>query len=152
MAGTRTVYLLDPQNALFEAIEIEVGDQEAINTELECEAADSLRFDDHHTLYFDDQGLCRGMSQYTMLDGYPDPLGGKLLLAANGDEDGAAPHMDLAEALNRFHCFRPVMDPVIVTSSTLRDGVISFISGVSQFTTRIEPMEIKVIDFRSPMF
>lgn len=151
MAGTSTVYLLDPQNALFEAIEIEVGDHDAITWELECESADSLPFDENHTLYFDDAGLRAGISHYTILDGYPDPLGGKLLLAANDAEEGAAPYMDLAEALNRFHCFKPVMDPVIETSSDFRDDVVSFISGVTQFNTRIVQIEIKVLDFRSPI-
>jgi hypothetical protein len=150
MAGIRTVYLLDPESALFQAITITVGDESAIINELGCEAVDFFRFDEQHTLFFDDEGLRAGISYYTIVDGFPDPLGGKLLLAADEDEDGAAPHLELREAVVRFHCFRAVMDPIIVSSQSLRDDLVSFVSAVKGFATRIEPVDIEVIDHHSP--
>jgi len=145
MRGFKKVYLLDPHEALFQEIEVEFLDETIIRSHLECEAVDCFRFDDYHLLYFDDNGLRAGMHYYTMVAGYPDPLGGKLLLALNEEGPFPVPDLELSTALRRFDCFRPVLDPVIENSRISQGSITRYISIVGRFSIRIEPIEIRII-------
>lgn len=146
MVEGRTFYLLDPAQAVFCAIEVSTLGAGIINAYLGCEAADSIRFDERHLLFFDDEGLRNGISHYTAIEGYPDPLGGRLILAPGNDLIASRPLISMEKALARFRCYRSVMDPIIDQLCVSKDDVVSFISAVSGFRTRIEPVSIRIVN------
>jgi len=144
MIGCRIAYVLDPYLAVFRQSELSNRtERAAIEAEIGCEAADSIRYDADHTLFFDDGGLRDGITHYTMLEGYPDPLVGKLVLL-HSDFSEQKPTLSMQRALARFQCYRAVMDPIIKTSSTVKDDLTNFITGVSEFKLRIEQVVIAI--------
>mgnify|MGYP001430075340 CR=1 FL=1 len=145
MDNSCIVYVLDPVLAQFRAQLVPELSPDAIREIIECTAVDSIPFDSEHTLYFDDEGLRNGLSHYTMLDGFPDPLIGKLLLAASSARN-KAPLIPIGEAAARFHSYRPVIDPVIRSDRISRNDVTSFISAVEGFTARIERYDLKIVE------
>lgn len=145
MAEGRIIYLLDPAQAAFRAVEVSMLGTEVISAYLGCAAADSIRFDECHLLFFDDEGLRDGISHYTTIEGYPDPLGGRLILASSNDLIASGPLISMEAALSRFRCYRSVMDPIIERSCVSNGDIVSFISTVSGFRTRIEPVGIRIV-------
>lgn len=145
MAEGRRIYLLDPAQAEFRAVEVSVLGMDVISAHLGCIAADSIRFDECHLLFFDDEGLRDGISHYTTIEGYPDPLGGRLILASSNEVIASGPLISMEAALSRFRCYRAVMDPIIEQSCVFNGDVMSFISTVSGFRTRIEPVGIRIL-------
>ena len=81
MIGTRIAYVLDPQMAVFRQAKLSEGEGfKAIKNEIGSDAIDTLHLDSDHSLFFDDEGLRGSITHYTMLEGHPDPLAGRLLL------------------------------------------------------------------------
>lgn len=144
MIGCRIAYVLDPYLAVLRQSELsDRAELTAIEAEIGCDAVDSIRYDADHTLFFDDSGLRDGITHYTRLEGYPDPLVGKLVLL-HSDSNEQKPTLSMQDVLARFQCYRAVMDPIIKTSSTVTADLTNFISGVTGFTLRIEQFSIAI--------
>src|SRR5690606_15353171 len=128
MIGTRIAYVLDPQMAVFRQAKLSEGEGfKAIKNEIGSDAIDTLHLDSDHSLFFDDEGLRGSITHYTMLEGHPDPLAGRLLLLAD-DPDEKQPGLSMEKALARFRCYRAVLDPVFeTTNAPTKEGMV-FIS------------------------
>lgn len=141
-----TVYILDPHRAQFRIECVRDLTEAAIEQLTQSDSVDSIAFDGEHALYFDDCGLKEGISHYTLLEGYPDPLVGILVLAPRKGAPALRPTISLAEAAARFQLFRPVMDPIIKSSRISKGDMTSYISAVDSFTARIEQVPLQIID------
>jgi len=66
------VYLLDPETALFRAVEL-VGaiSVKPISDLLGCKLTQMVRFDESHWLFVDAEGLREGLTAFTMFGRYP---------------------------------------------------------------------------------
>lgn len=144
MRLTRKIYLLDPvEKTLFALDTYGCKTVADIKEMIDCESVDAIFFDSDHVLYFDDDGLKRGVDHYTMVDGHPDPLVGKLLIMHRELECSVlftSPEIFLA----KLRCYKPVLDPVIETVETVDGNVTKFLSAVTGFDTRIVEVKVSV--------
>jgi hypothetical protein len=140
MTKTATIYVIDPAAATIEAVEIEARSAfSQTYTLIDCRLVEVVPFDTHHKLIVDEEGLRDGLAAYSMLDGYPQALAGKLVLV--GEDDGdfvAAPKISIEEAAKRFCCVRPVLDPVFATVKEDRSDVFVIGTILAGFETRLE--------------
>jgi hypothetical protein len=105
-----------------------------------------VAFDAHHKLIVDEEGLRDGLAAYSMLDGYPQALAGKLVLV--GEDQGdffASPKISIEDAAKRFRCVRPVLDPVFATVDEDRSDVFVIGTMLNGFETRLESMVPTVV-------
>lgn len=138
------VYLLDPANCVVTTESVvfrEFGS--GLKSLLGASGAARTRYDDHHSLFFDDRGLCDGITAYTLFDGFPEPLCGRLVIAPNALSSVAAPLIAVDQVLRRCRCHRVVMDPVIETIKVVEGEVQHFISRVTGFTPRVERISLR---------
>lgn len=148
MGKHREVYLLDPHlECLFILNVKELITAAEIKTLIGSDSVDVLGFDSDHLIYFDDEGLRSGINHYTMLEGHPDPLVGKLLIA-HRDLTRSVVFISPVEFLARLRCYKPVIDPVIESIETKYGHLTTFISAVTGFQTRIQatPIVIRHLD------
>jgi hypothetical protein len=147
MIAPRIAYLIDPDTSKICKKFFRRNQGAFIADAIDCDVVDVITFDGAHSLYFDDAGLRNGLNHYMMLDGYPDPLIGKLLLLSNSAEE---PSVSMLEVAGRIQLFKPVLDPVIVATLFEADDVVFHISAVEKFTSRIERFAITVDKTLSP--
>ncbi|CDI12045.1 hypothetical protein ACA106_05745 [Agrobacterium pusense] len=130
------VYLLDPEAALFRAVElVDPIRVRPISDLLGCKLTQMVRFDESHWLFVDEEGLREGLRAFTIFDRYPQPLGGKIVLAGN---DGSSPSIDMGAAAAHFQCCRPVIDPVFVTEDDVQSKGIIPAGTLADLKVRIE--------------
>ncbi|MCO5965928.1 hypothetical protein [Sinorhizobium meliloti] len=142
------VYLLDPETALFRSVEL-VGaiSFKPISDLLACKLTKMVRFDESHWLFVDEEGLRDGLTAFTMFDRYPQPLGGKIVLAGNdGRESYQSPSIHIGDAAAHFQCCRPVIDPVFVTDDDVQSKGLIPAGTLADLKIRIErrlPMPVQ---------
>ena len=140
MTKTATVYLLDPQAATIQAVEIRAltGYTEAYKL-IGCQLVSVVPFDGHHTLIVDEDGLQDGLSGFTIFDGYPQPIAGKIVLAGDRAEGMfSQPQISIEEAAKRFQCCKPVLDPVFAEQDENTPKGVILSGALMGFQTRIE--------------
>ncbi|MDK1389321.1 hypothetical protein QN219_26760 [Sinorhizobium sp. 7-81] len=134
------VYLLDPEAALFRAVEV-AGDigPASISDLLGCKLTQMVRFDELHWLFLNEEGLRDGLTAFTFFDRYPQPLGGKIVLArGDGSEYYHSPSITIEDAAAHFQCCRPVIDPVLVTPHDVQSKGLILAGALADLKVRIE--------------
>ena len=145
MKQDRIVYVLDPVLATLAITRLPDGDEIVAYKEIiGCDGVDDVRFDRTHSLYFNDEGLVDGITHYAMLEGHPDPLVGRLIIAST-DKARPKPTVLANTIISRISCYRAVMDPVIETTEAVSEGMTTYVSAVTGFTLRIAPVSIRTI-------
>ncbi len=71
-----------------------------------------MPFDTNHVLIGDEEGLRDGLTAFTVFDGYPQPLAGKIVLAGLDGSHVLPPQISIEEAAARLNVCKPVLDPV----------------------------------------
>ncbi|MCJ8521823.1 hypothetical protein ABID21_004988 [Pseudorhizobium tarimense] len=77
-----------------------------------CQLVEFVPFDTNHVLIVDEEGLCEGLSAFTVFDGYPQPLAGKIVLASLDRSHLLPPQISIEEVAMRMNVCKPVLDPV----------------------------------------
>lgn len=78
----QTAYLLDPDpdTTIFRAFELPDGISfKPIHDLIGCRLIELVRFDERHSLFVDEEGLRDGLTAFTIFEGYPQPLAGKIV-------------------------------------------------------------------------
>lgn len=134
-----SLYVLDPETTLFRhmLMSTEHGFTPLYEA-MGCSLVEALRFDDRHLLFADEDGMRDGLTSFTIFDGYPQPLAGKLVLACLDDEPFATPLISIEDAAARFKCARPLLDPVYASEDGKPGSAIVFSTVLQGFQTRIE--------------
>ncbi|OWK25360.1 hypothetical protein AJ87_11140 [Rhizobium yanglingense] len=143
-------YLLDPETALFRAIELPGAIRfKPICDLLGCSLAQMVRFDESHWLFLDEEGLRDGSTAFTIFDGYPQPLGGKIVLVrGGGSEPFYSPLIKVRDAAAHFQCCRPVVDPVFVTPDDVAPKGLIVAGALADLKVRIESRPPMPLDER----
>lgn len=137
--NTASLYVLDPETTLFRLMLMSTEHGfKPLYAAMGCTLVEALRFDDRHLLFADEDGLRDGLTAFTIFDGYPQPLAGKLVLACLDDEPFATPLISIEDAANRFECARPLLDPVFSSEEGTRGSGLVFSTVLQGFQTRIE--------------
>lgn len=110
-------YLLDPAARTLAEVEIETGHPtKSIAARIGCACIDAIAIDRTNTVYLDDNGLTDGLTCITKLEGFPNPLAGKLVIAGNGPEgETIAPTLSAEQIAKICTIHFPVFDPVFET-------------------------------------
>ncbi|MCT7377964.1 protein psiB [Chelativorans salis] len=140
MTKTTILYVLDPETTIFRGVTVSAdAGIKGIYELIGSRKIDAVLFDERHSLYLNNDGLKDGLTAYTIFDGYPQPLAGKLVLAAESrDRLYRTPLMSLTAAARHFECCRPVLDPVYATGcGSNRKGML-FVGALCGFQARIE--------------
>lgn len=138
MGKHREVYLLDPYLECLFVLDVEdLITAAEIKNLIGSDSVDVIGFDSDHLIYFDDEGLRSGINHYTMLQGHPDPLVGKLLIS-HRDLTRSVVFISPLEFLDQLTCYKPVIDPVIESIETKEGRLTTYISAVTGFQTRIQ--------------
>ncbi|WFU13147.1 protein psiB (plasmid) [Rhizobium sp. CB3090] len=138
-------YVLESDTALFRAVELQDGCSIApIYDLIGSRLIEMIRFDDMHSLFLDEEALRDGLTAFTIFDGYPKPLAGKIVLVGgDGGQPYRSPLITIADAAARFQCCRPVLDPVFVTADDMTPKGLILAGALASLQVRI--------DRRSPM-
>lgn len=139
------VYSLESETAIFRAAELSDRNSiAAISNLIGSDLIQMIRFDDMHALFVEEEALRAGLTAFTIFDGYPTPLAGKIaLLGGNGSQPYCSPSITMTEAARRFQCCRPVLDPVFVPADQMaQKGLV--LAGA------LESLQVR-IDRRSPL-
>ena len=136
-------YLLDPAARTLAEVEIETGHPtKSIAARIGCARIDAMALDQTNTVYLDDDGLTDGLTCITKLDGFPNPLAGKLVIAGTGPEGEAeAPTLSAEQIAKICTIHFPVFDPVF---ETINQPPI-FGSRITGFDLRFEKVKPTVI-------
>lgn len=142
----QTAYLLDPETTIFRTVELPGGISfKPIYDLIGCRLIELVRFDERHSLFVDEEGLRDELTAFTIFEGYPQPLAGKIVLVGgDGREPYTSPLISLEDAAAHFKCCRPVLDPVFATNDEMTAGGL-IISGA------LMGLQVR-IDRRSPTF
>lgn len=139
------VYLLDPANGVMTLETVPIRDAGSVlGLLIGTSGVGKARYDDHHTIYFDDGGLHNGVTAYTLFDGYPEPLCGKVVVAPNSLATSSGPSVGMEMVLGQCRCYRAVLDPVIETVERVDGEVHHFISRVTEFKPRVERILLRM--------
>ncbi|MER9651432.1 DUF3846 domain-containing protein [Mesorhizobium sp. M0199] len=111
----RVGYLLDSETTLFRAVEFPAGNSyKPLYDLISCQMIEVVRLDERHSLFVDEEGLGDGLSAFTIFEGYPQPLAGKIVLVGgDGSELYASPLISrqrpISSAAARYWtpCLRP---------------------------------------------
>ncbi|MQB13173.1 DUF3846 domain-containing protein [Agrobacterium sp. ICMP 6402] len=144
MTKAATVYLLDPEAGTIQTVEIDARSAFAQTyTLIGCELVQVVPFDSHHVLVIDEDGLQDGLTSFTIADGYPQPLAGKIVLVGAHNGERFTPlQITIEDAAKRFTVCKPVLDPVFASiDETTMKGVIlaGFLTGLQTRITRTMP-------------
>ncbi|MER8374521.1 protein psiB [Mesorhizobium sp. M1406] len=136
----QTGYLLDPETSIFRAVEFPAGNSyKPLYDLIGCRMIEVVRFDERHSLFVDEEGLRDGLSAFTILEIYPQPLAGKIVLVdGDGSEPYASPLISLEDAAACFKCCRPVVDPVFATGDEVTAGGLVIAGVLMGLQVRIE--------------
>lgn len=140
---TFNAYLLDPAARTLAEVEISTGDAtKSIAARIGCARIDAIAIDRTNTVYLDDDGLTDGLTCITKLEGFPNPLAGKLVIAGTGPEgEPEAPTLSADEIAKICTIHFPVFDPVF---ETINEPPI-FGSRIAGFDFRFEKAKPTVI-------
>ncbi|MES0000949.1 DUF3846 domain-containing protein [Mesorhizobium sp. M0051] len=136
----QTGYLLDPETTIFRAVEFPAGNSyKPLHDLIGCRMTEVVRFDERHSLFVDEEGLREGLSAFTIFEGYPQPLAGKIVLVGgDGCELYASPLISVEDAAAFFKCCRPVRDPVFATGNEATAGGLIIAGVLMGLQVRIE--------------
>lgn len=117
-------YLLDPETTILRAVTPETASGfRPFYDLIGAQSINVLRFDDRHSLYVDEDGLKPGITSFTIVGGYPQPIAGRIaLIAGDGADPYTSPLITLEDAARRFTCCRPVLDPVFANADDTTRG------------------------------
>ncbi len=140
MMRVNTAYLLDPETTIFKPVELPVSmGIRPIYDLIDCRLLEGVRFDERHTLFVDEEGLKEGLTAFTIFEGYPQPLAGKIaLVGGDGCEPYTSPLISLGDAAQHFRCCRPVLDPVFAKADEISAGGIIIAGALAGLQCRIE--------------
>lgn len=135
-----TAYLLDPETTIFKPVELPVSTGiRPIYELIGCRLLEVVRFDERHTLFVDEEGLHEGLTAFTIFEGFPQPIAGKIVLVGgDGREPYTSPLISLEDAAKHFKCCRPVLDPVFAKADELSSGGIIIAGALAGLQCRIE--------------
>ncbi|TIL49625.1 protein psiB [Mesorhizobium sp.] len=136
----QTAYLLDPETTIFRALEFPAGNSyKPLYDLISCQMIEVVRFDERHTLFVDEEGLRDGLTAFTIFEGYPQPLAGKIILVGgDGSAPYASPLISVEDAAAYFKCCRPVLDPVFATGDEVTAGGLIIAGVLMGLQVRIE--------------
>lgn len=110
MTTTATVYLLDPEAGTIQAAEVAAPSAFSHTYGLiGCQLVEVVPFDTNHVLIVDEEGLRDGLTAFTVFDGYPQPLAGKIVLASLDGSHVLPPQISIEEAAARLNVCKPVL-------------------------------------------
>ncbi|MBB4590417.1 hypothetical protein GGE50_006349 [Rhizobium leguminosarum] len=137
---TKTAYLLDPETTLFRPVKLQDGISfKPLYELIGCRLIEVVRFDEKHSLFVDEEGLRDGLTAFTLFEGYPQPLAGKLVLVGgDGSEPYTSPLISIEDASAYFTCCRPVVDPVFATADELTPRGLLITGALLGFQLRFE--------------
>jgi hypothetical protein len=139
MTTTATVYLLDPEAGTIQAAEVAAPSAFSQTYGLiGCQLVEVVPFDTNHVLIVDEEGLRDGLTAFTIFEGYPQPLAGKIVLASLDGSHVLPPQISIEEAANRFRCCKPVLDPVFAQQDEHTPKGVILAGVLIGFQTRIE--------------
>ncbi|WP_037461953.1 DUF3846 domain-containing protein [Sinorhizobium fredii] len=145
---SNTCYLLDPETTIFRAVTLPNGISfKPLYDLLGCRLIELVRFDERHSLFVDEEGLTDGLTAFTIFDGYPQPLAGKIaLVGGDGREPYTSPLISLEDAAEHFKCCRPVLDPVFAKADEVSPGGIIIAGALAGLQCRIERRAPTVVE------
>lgn len=140
MIRANTAYMLDPETTIFRPVELQVDmGIRPIYSLIGCHLLEVVRFDERHTLFVDEEGLRDGLTAFTIFEGFPQPIAGRIVLVGG---DGSAPYtsplISLEDAAKHFKCCRPVLDPVFAKTDEISAGGIIIAGALAGLQCRIE--------------
>ena len=90
MVRANTAYVLDPETTIFKPVELQVDlGIRPLYAIIGCRLLEVVRFDERHTLFVDEEGLQNGLTAFTIFEGFPQPIAGKIVLVGG---DGSTPY------------------------------------------------------------
>nr|WP_244425658.1 DUF3846 domain-containing protein [Sinorhizobium fredii] len=82
--------MLDPETTIFKPVELQVDlGIRPLYAIIGCRLLEVVRFDERHTLFVDEEGLQDGLTAFTIFEGFPQPIAGKIVLVGG---DGSTPY------------------------------------------------------------
>ncbi|RVI80488.1 protein psiB [Sinorhizobium meliloti] len=139
MVRANTAYVLDPET-IFKPVALQVD--LAIRPLYEiigCRLLEVVRFNERHTLFVDEEGLQDGLTAFTIFEGFPQPIAGKIVLVGG---DGSTPYtfplISLEDAAEHLKCCRPVLAPVFAKADEISPGGIIIAGALAGLQCRIE--------------
>ncbi|WP_234841132.1 DUF3846 domain-containing protein [Sinorhizobium meliloti] len=110
MVRANTAYVLDPET-IFKpvALQVDLGIRPLYEI-IGCRLLEVVRFNERHTLFVDEEGLQDGLTAFTIFEGFPQPIAGKIVLVGG---DGSTPYtfplISLEDAAEHLKRCRPVL-------------------------------------------
>ncbi|WLE00563.1 hypothetical protein PX860_27155 (plasmid) [Agrobacterium leguminum] len=141
MRTRHTIYVITPADGFIWVRHISSFSNSALGKEIGCQGVSSLPVEGEHIVYYDDEGLRDGIDHYFQLEGHPDPLVGKLLIASTRFD---RPTLSLESIASKFTLYKPVIDPIIKSTQTVVDDLRLYINGVDGFSARIISVDIQI--------
>ncbi|MCA1441907.1 protein psiB [Ensifer sp. IC4062] len=140
MVRANTAYVLDPETTIFKPIELQVDlGIRPLYAIIGCRLLEVVRFDERHTLFVDEEGLQDGLTAFTIFEGFPQPIAGKIVLVGgDGSTPYTSPLISLEDAAKHFKCCRPVLDPVFAKADEISPGGIIIAGALAGLQCRIE--------------
>ncbi|MBC2774976.1 protein psiB [Rhizobium sp. AQ_MP] len=139
MTRKTTVYVVDPHTETIQAVDVEAPSAfSQTYTLINCQLVEVVPFDSNHVLIVDEEGLRDGLTAFTIFDGYPQPLAGKIVLTSLDGAHVLPPQISIEEAANRFKCCKPVLDPVFAQQDEHTPKGVILAGVLIGFQTRIE--------------
>nr|CAD6438861.1 protein psiB [Rhizobium sp. Q54] len=138
MTTTATVYLLDPEAGTIQAAEVAAPSAFSQTYGLiGCQLVEVVPLDTNHVLIVDEEGLRDGLTAFTVFDGYPQPLAGKIVLASLDGSHVLSPQISIEEAAARLNVCKPVLDPVFAKADEHSPNGVILGGALIGFQTRI---------------
>ncbi|KSV73559.1 hypothetical protein N183_24300 [Sinorhizobium sp. Sb3] len=140
MERANTAYVLDPETTIFKPVGLPVSTGiRPVYELIGCRLLEVVRFDERHTLLVDEEGLKEGLTAFTIFEGFPQPIAGKIVLVGgDGSSPYTSPLVSLEDAGKHFKCCRPVLDPVFAKTDEISPGGIIIAGALAGLQSRIE--------------
>ncbi|MEY9534693.1 DUF3846 domain-containing protein [Sinorhizobium fredii] len=140
MLRANTAYVLDPETTIFKPVGLPVSTGiRPVYDLIGCRLLEVVRFDERHTLLVDEEGLQEGLTAFTIFEGFPQPIAGKIVLVGgDGSSPYTSPLVSLEDAAKHFKCCRPVLDPVFAKTDEIYPGGIIIAGALAGLQSRIE--------------
>lgn len=90
MVRANTAYVLDPETTIFKpvALQVDLGIRPLYEI-IGCRLLEVVRIDERHSLFVDEEGLRDGLTAFTIFEGFPQLIAGKIVLVGG---DGSTPY------------------------------------------------------------
>lgn len=138
-ARTITAYVLDPATQIMRPVKLDARDPgRDVNRHLGCIFTERVPVDHGHAIYIDDNGMNNSLSGFTILDGWPNPLAGRLVVVGI-DENGrrVTPSLSMSEIAEKLTVVRPALDPLFETFTARSESVFVAGTRVGNFAVRL---------------